>query len=195
MYRRLFLQSIAAMLTVALAPSTIAATATSVDTALISRLRRGGHVILMRHAATVAGIGDPPGFVLGECASQRNLSAAGLADAARIGAAFSRLGIPVDEVLSSRWCRCLDTARVAFGKVAPSPMLDSMFNVNADERDAKLKLLAAWVKRPHGGGNVVLVTHDVNIQALAQQAMRQGEMVVTTARPDGTLEVVGTLRL
>lgn len=165
------------------------------DDALTARLRRGGHLILMRHAATVPGIGDPAGFVLGQCATQRNLSEAGRADALRIGAAFKRLGIPVGEVLSSRWCRCLDTARLAFGMAEPSAMLDSMFNDEPAQRDAKLRQLAAWIKTPPGPGNVVLVTHDVNIQALAQRAVRQGEMVVATPRADGALDVVGTWRL
>ena len=164
--------------------------------ALIARLRRGGHLILMRHAATVPGIGDPDGFVLADCATQRNLSAAGRQDAVRIGAAMQSLGIPVGRVLSSRWCRCLDTARLAFGKVEPAPMLDSMFNDDGAAREAKLRQLAAWLKTPRpAGANVVLVTHDVNIQALAQRTVRQGEMVVATALPDGRLEVVGSWRL
>ena len=166
------------------------------DDVLLARLRRGGHLILMRHAATVPGIGDPDGFVLADCATQRNLSAAGRQDAVRIGAAMQSLGIPVARVLSSRWCRCLDTARLAFGQVAPVPMLDSMFNDDAAAREAKLRQLAAWLKTPRPADtNVVLVTHDVNIQALAQRTVRQGEMVVATALPDGRLEVVGSWRL
>ena len=165
------------------------------DDALIARLRGGGHIILMRHAATVPGIGDPAGFALGQCATQRNLSDAGREDALRTGAAFKRLGIPVGEVLSSRWCRCLDTARLAFGRAVPAPMLDSMFNDEAAQRDAKLRQVAAWLKTPPGADNVVLVTHDVNIQALAQRAVRQGEMVVATRRADGALETIGTWRL
>ena len=97
------------------------------DAALWQRLRGGGHVLLMRHAATDPGIGDPPGFVLERCASQRNLSDAGRRDARRIGDALRRRGIPIGEVLSSRWCRCLDTARLVFGRADPAPMLDSMF--------------------------------------------------------------------
>lgn len=167
----------------------------AVDDVLVAALRRGGHFVLMRHAATEPGIGDPAGFVLGTCATQRNLSASGRDDAVRTGAAFRHLGIPVDTVMSSRWCRCLDTARLAFGQAVPSPMLDSMFNDDAPERAAKLQEVAAWTQTPRGRGNVVLVTHDVNIQALAQRAVRQGEMVVTSARADGGLDVVGTLWL
>ena len=79
--------------------------------ALWRRLREGGHVVLMRHAATVPGVGDPQNFKLGVCATQRNLSDGGREDARRIGAAFRERDVPVSEVLSSRWCRCVDTAR------------------------------------------------------------------------------------
>jgi broad specificity phosphatase PhoE len=107
----------------------------------------------------------------------------------------------VGQVLSSRWCRCLDTARLAFGKAEPAPMLDSMFDDDDAQRAAKLRQLAAWLKATGSGGkgskagNTVLVTHDVNIRALARESLRQGEMVVATARPDGTLEAVGSWRL
>ncbi|MDB5959003.1 MAG: histidine phosphatase family protein [Massilia sp.] len=191
MRRRPFLLRLSAVAGILAAPFKPALAA---DDALVARLRRGGHIILMRHAATVPGIGDPAGFVLSECATQRNLSDAGRADAARIGAAFQRLAIPVGEVLSSRWCRCLDTARLAFGKAEPAPMLDSMFDDGETQRDAKLRQLATWLKTPRGGANTVLVTHDVNIRALAREAVRQGEMVVATARPDGKLGVVGSWR-
>jgi phosphohistidine phosphatase SixA len=193
MRRRLVLSWLATTGLVSIPPAQAADTS---DDALLARLRRGGHIILMRHAATVPGIGDPDGFVLAACATQRNLSEAGRQDAVRIGAAWQGLGIPVGQVLSSRWCRCLDTARLAFGKVELAFMLDSMFNDDAAARQAKLRQFDAWLKTPRpAGANVVLVTHDVNIQALAQRSVRQGEMVVATARPDGRLEVVGSWRL
>ena len=79
-------------------------------------LRGGGLVMLIRHAATEPGLGDPPGFRVEDCATQRNLSEAGRAEARLIGAAFRHRGIPVHRVLSSRWCRCLETGRLAFGR-------------------------------------------------------------------------------
>ena len=68
--------------------------------ALWRRLEAGGHVVLMRHAATVPGVGDPANFKLGACATQRNLSDAGREDARRIGAAFRERAVPVSQVLS-----------------------------------------------------------------------------------------------
>lgn len=160
-------------------------------------LRRGGHVILMRHARTVAGIGDPAGFELGQCATQRNLSEAGRMDAMHIGERFRKSGIPVATVLSSRWCRCLDTARLAFGRAEPAPMLDSMFRDAADARQRKLRDVRAYLGSAKGSatdaGNIVMVTHDVNIQALVGRYMRQGEMVVAAVEADGVLRVIGGL--
>lgn len=156
-------------------------------------LRQGGHVILMRHAMTVAGIGDPPGFELGQCATQRNLSEAGRLDATHIGERFRKNAIPVAIVLSSRWCRCLDTARLAFGRAEPAPMLDSMFLDEADAKKRKLRDVRAYLGSAKGAGNIVMVSHDVNIQALVGRHMRPGEMAVAAVEADGALRVVGTL--
>jgi broad specificity phosphatase PhoE len=160
---------------------------------LWQRLQGGKHVLLVRHAATEPGIGDPPGFALGDCATQRNLSAPGRADAQALGAAVRLHGVPVARVLSSRWCRCQDTARIAFGKVEPAPMLDSMMNDDDNVRSRKLAELRQAVQAWQGPGNLVLVTHDVNIRALTGDKLAQGEMLVATRRPDGSLAVVGRL--
>lgn len=147
-------------------------------------LKQGGQIVLMRHAQTVPGVGDPPGFVLGDCRTQRNLSAKGRADAQRIGAEFRRRAIPVAEVLSSRWCRCIDTAQIAFGKVRPATMLDSVFNDRERSDEEKLAALFDFLaKRPASAGNLVLVTHALNISALTGESVASGEMLVV--RQDG----------
>ncbi|MFN3791438.1 histidine phosphatase family protein [Massilia sp.] len=156
-------------------------------------LQEGGHVLLIRHAATSPGVGDPPGFRLGACSTQRNLSEQGKRDARALGAAFRKRGIPLGPVLSSRWCRCLDTARLAFGRVEEAPMLDSMFRDSEAEARVKtrevLDRAAAWRGNK---ANLVLVTHDVNIRALVNEVVAQGEIVVTRPVPD-RLELVGRL--
>jgi broad specificity phosphatase PhoE len=188
MHRRPFLRWLA----IAAAP--ILPARAAVDPALLALLRRGGHVILMRHAATVPGVGDPAGFVLEQCGTQRNLSATGRQDATRIGAAFTRLGIPVDQVRSSRWCRCLDTATLAFGRVTPEPLLDSLFQEDAGATASKLRAVHAWLATLRLKGNIVLVTHDVNIRALVGNYVEQGDMVVTRILENGALRVAGVLK-
>jgi phosphohistidine phosphatase SixA len=159
------------------------------------RLREGGYVVLMRHAATVPGVGDPENFKLGVCATQRNLSDRGREDARRIGTAFRERHVPVSQVLSSRWCRCVDTAQLAFGRARPESMVDSMFNDDDAARQAKVRALRAYLSARKEAGNLVLVTHDINIRVLVGESLAQGEMVVALAQPDGTLKSVGVLPL
>lgn len=159
--------------------------------ALWQRLQGGGHVVVIRHAATVPGKGDPANFTLGDCSTQRNLSDAGRLDARRLGEAFRTHAIPVGVVLSSRWCRANDTAQLAFGRVVPDPMLDSSGLDDEAGRQRKIAAVRAQVQAYRGGPNLVLVTHETNIKELTGESLAQGEMLVATPKADGSLEVVG----
>jgi len=153
------------------------------DEALRQLVQTPGHVILMRHASA-PGTGDPDGFRLDDCSTQRNLSAAGRTEAAEIGATLRALGVDRAAVFSSRWCRCLDTARgLGRGPVTPLPALDSFYadRTVADERTAALK---AWLAAADVKGPVVLVTHQVNITALTEVVPAQGEWLVALRRGD-----------
>ena len=159
-----------------------------------AQFARGGVAVLLRHAQTEPGIGDPPGFRLDDCATQRNLSAAGREQAQRIGVAFRARQVHVDEVRSSRWCRCLDTARLAFPRhdVQPLEALNSFF----DDRSlapAQTAALRRYVQQL-GRRNAVLVTHMVNIAALAGGGVAMGEAVLVRAASGG-VETVGRLPL
>jgi phosphohistidine phosphatase SixA len=162
------------------------------DDALWARLREGGLIVMMRHA-TAPGVGDPPGFRLGDCATQRNLSAEGRAEARRIGEAFRRNRVPIDEVRSSEWCRCRETAELAFGRYTAWPPINSFFadRVTEPQQTAATRaLMAGW----QGKGNLVLVTHQVNISAASGSFASPGEVVVIQPAGAGRLEVVGRLR-
>lgn len=165
------------------------------DDEVWSALKSGHHVVLIRHAVTEPGSGDPPGFTLGDCATQRNLSDQGRNDARRIGEAFRSRGIPVAQVLSSRWCRCLDTARLAFGSASPTPMLDSMFNDDEQIAKKKIREVHALLAHRPASGNLILVTHNRNILALTGVSPASGEMVVVTPEPVGTLRLIGRIDL
>lgn len=160
------------------------------DAALWDSLKRGGHVILIRHAATDPGVGDPPDFQVEDCATQRNLSAAGRQEATRLGAAFRRHGVPVARVRSSRWCRCLDTARIAFGKAESWPALDNTFEA-PQRREPQMREVRKALSGPLRGGNVVLVTHGVNIQALTGISPATAELVIVS--PGTTLQLIGRI--
>jgi broad specificity phosphatase PhoE len=142
-------------------------------------LAADGCAVLLRHAQTVAGIGDPPGWRLDDCSTQRNLSDAGREEARRFGAEFERRGIGVDEVLSSRWCRCLDTARLAFPRheVRVLEALNSFFAAGST-REAQTGALRAYLARQRPSRRIVLVTHQVNITALTGQSVGMGEALL-----------------
>ena len=129
-------------------------------------LQAGGVVAVLRHARA-PGTGDPPAFKLGDCATQRNLSSEGREQARRIGAQFVANGIVVGRVLSSEWCRCLETARIASAHpIEPFPPLNSFFanqDVGGTQTRAAQELIDGWRSQP---GVLVLVTHQVNITAL-----------------------------
>lgn len=163
------------------------------DEAIWSQLRQGGHVILMRHAVTVSGVGDPPNFMLGDCSTQRNLSAQGRDDARRIGRIFRDRAIPVEEVWTSRWCRCIDTALLAFDNTKTMPMLDSIFNDDAKRAEAKTADAMRAIPRSGLKGNLVLVSHQQNIQALTGESLSSGEMLVARMDQAGRLKLLGRL--
>ena len=162
------------------------------DDAVWAELKQGNRVAFIRHAQTVSGIGDPEGFVIGDCATQRNLSEGGRADAKAIGEAFRRRGIPVAQVLSSRWCRCLDTARLAFSTVKPVVMLDSMFNDRVKPDEEKRLELHAYMDKWKAPGNLVLVTHAQNIQRMTGVSPGSGEIIVTRYEA-GRFQVTGRI--
>ncbi|HEY4999282.1 MAG TPA: histidine phosphatase family protein, partial [Usitatibacter sp.] len=99
------------------------------------RLRRGGLVLLMRHAATGSTLGDPPGFRLDDCATQRNLSAQGREEAKRAGAHLRERRVPIARVYTSPWCRCRETAMLAFGHAEEWDPLSSVFDMPGREAE------------------------------------------------------------
>lgn len=157
-----------------------------------SALRQGGHIALVRHA-TAPGTGDPPGFRLEDCATQRNLSPAGRAQAKAIGANLRWHGVHVDRVYSSQWCRCLETARLlGLGEVVPLPPLNSFFASPESETAQMAELRARLADQPRAGA-LVLVTHQVVITALTGVVPRSGEIVVARPVAGGGLALVGRI--
>lgn len=159
-------------------------TAAEAEEAAWRLLKQPGAIVLFRHA-NAPGVGDPAGFVPGDCATQRNLDERGRAEARAIGESFREQGIEVGLVLTSQWCRAKETAELAFpGRVREEPAFNSFFGNRADEPVATaraLAILAGW----QGPGVLVIVTHQVNITALTGVAPRPGEGVVVGAGQGG----------
>jgi len=163
------------------------------EAALWAALREGGHVALMRHAIA-PGVGDPAGFRLDDCTTQRKLSAQGRAQARAIGERFRANGITTAAVFSSQWCRCLDTAReLALGEVVAFPGLNSFFADRGEEARHTAAVRALIGERARSPLPLVLVTHQVNITALTGVFPASGEIIVL--RVDGdTPSVAGRIR-
>jgi phosphohistidine phosphatase SixA len=162
------------------------------DEAVWALLRTGGQVVLIRHAITTPGVGDPDGMRLDACQSQRNLTDAGRAHARRVGEAVRARGVAVDRVLSSPWCRCLETARLAFGRAETWGALGNLFG-RPDNRAEQVRQMRALVGEPRAVGNLVLVTHGSTIAALTGFNPDTAEMVVLTPQGQGRFAVAGRL--
>jgi phosphohistidine phosphatase SixA len=153
-------------------------------------LAAGGQVVMIRHAITTPGSGDPAGMRLDDCKTQRNLTDQGRRHAREIGEAFRSRAIAVERVLSSPWCRCLETGRLAFGAAEPRSALANLFGRHAQEAwqvDAMRKLVADH----RGPGNLVLVSHGSTISALTGISPAPAELVVLSPGEGGAFRVVG----
>jgi len=150
-----------------------------------------GGIVLFRHTLA-PGTGDPGNFEIGNCDTQRNLNGQGRADAALIGEVFRERGIEVGKVLTSQWCRCWQTAELAFpGNWEEEPAFNSFFG-NRSRGPAQTAqaqdILMSW----EGPGALVVVTHQVNITALTNIFPSSGEGIILRREPEGP-DVVGRL--
>jgi broad specificity phosphatase PhoE len=166
--------------------------AAQADEALWQLLAGGGQVIFLRHAATTPGVGDPPGFRLEDCATQRNLSAEGRAQARRLGDALKAHRVPVGEVLSSPWCRCIETAKLAIGQSTTWTPLSNLFG-RAENAASQVKALRARIGAWRGKGNLVLVSHGSTALALTGEHPAMNEMLVLSPRGGSEFRLEGRL--
>ncbi|MEW9921302.1 histidine phosphatase family protein [Marimonas sp. MJW-29] len=152
-------------------------------------LRLPGAIAIMRHALA-PGTGDPAQFALRDCSTQRNLDARGRAQAAAIGEALRKRGIAFDKVLSSQWCRTLETAELLdLGPVIEAPSLNSFFG-DYSTRDRQTAETLELLRETEG--RLMLVTHQVNISAIAGRSTRSGEVLVIRLTGRGA-EVLGSI--
>jgi phosphohistidine phosphatase SixA len=171
----------------------LAASPARADEALWAALADGGHVALMRHAYA-PGTGDPENFRLEDCRTQRTLDEAGRDQARRTGQAFRERGVEIAQVLSSRWCRCLETAGLlGLGLVRPFAPLDSFFGERARGPDQTEAVRALLADADASGPSLVMVTHQVNITALTGIFPRSGEIVVLRLGGPEIFETIGAI--
>jgi broad specificity phosphatase PhoE len=168
-----------------------AASSARADEAVWAALRAPDAVVVLRHSYA-PGAFDPPDARLDDCSTQRNLDAAGRAQAARIGAAFRARGVEVGPVLSSPRCRCLDTARLAFGRGESWEPLQGALR-DAARRQRQVAAIRARLATHRGARPLVLVTHGSVVTDLTGLSVRMGELVVLRRGPDGQHVPAGQL--
>ncbi len=166
------------------------------DDALLLRELRAGAALLMRHTQTTAGVGDPPGWRLDQCSTQRNLDQRGTAHAGRIGRWFAEQRLAVTTVRNSPWCRTRDTARLAFGRSEDWPALANIFE-DRSGADRQADAVRQFVRSMKPGELAVLVSHGVTIAHIVGGglALATGESVLVRAGAtvDARLVVLGRL--
>ena len=148
---------------------------------LINQMKEGGKLIFIRHAYA-PGSGDPNNFNLNDCLTQRNLSEEGKEQAKSIGKFFIKNEIKIDKVLSSEWCRCKETAKIAFKDYTTKSFLNSFYSSKfAKNKDKQVKALKEYIKnyKNNNNENLVLVTHYVLISEILNYGSSSGEIVVS----------------
>ncbi len=158
---------------------------------LMNQLEDGGKLIFIRHAYA-PGNGDPNNFNLNDCSTQRNLNSDGRKQAKDIGEFFRENKISIYKVLSSEWCRCKETANIAFKEFSTNSFLNSFYSSKyAKNRDKQVEALYDYVKKFKSNQNLIFVTHYVLISEVLNYGPSSGEIVVS----DKNFNILGTIEI
>ena len=158
---------------------------------LLNQFKDGGKLIFIRHAYA-PGSGDPNNFKLNDCSTQRNLSEDGRRQAKYIGEFFKKNKIQIDKVLSSEWCRCKETAKIAFNDFSTNNFLNSFYSSKyAKNKTKQIEELDNYVQQLKSNQNIVLVTHYVLISEVLNYAPSSGEIVVS----DKNFNIIGSIEI
>lgn len=162
------------------------------DDALWARLAEGGKVVLMRHAAVVEGgdslLRDP------SCKGERNLSDKGRQQAKALGERFRARDIPVETVHHSPYCRTAETAKLAFGKGSEAAYLTLLEALSAEAQAAQTAALNQVIASHAGKGNLVLVTHEPNINAVSFEMVKPADFIVLQPKGGSEFEELGIIK-
>ena len=146
---------------------------------LINELKEGGKIIFIRHAYA-PGNGDPENFDKKDCSTQRNLNKDGIEQSKKIGQFFIKNQIIINEIFSSEWCRCKDTAKYAFDKFKTFDALNSFYQAKFfKNKDKQIKDLKKFIKTWDDDKNLILVTHYVVISEMLGVGVNSGEIIVS----------------
>jgi len=146
---------------------------------LVNLLQDGNKIILIRHAYA-PGTGDPKNFKINDCSTQRNLNNEGIIQSKKIGNFFLKNRIQIDKVLSSEWCRCKDTAKLAFNEYSTFNALNSFYDPRfKNNKDKQISELKDYINNWKSKKNLVLITHFVIISEIFNVSAKSGEIIVS----------------
>ena len=169
-------------------PSTIKA---DLNQELSLELKKGGKLIFIRHAYAPGG-GDPENFDINNCDTQRNLSEEGRSQAKKIGNFFIEKNVPIFKVFSSEWCRCKETAELAFTNFETKDFLNSFFSAKfANNKHKQMLDLKNYIDKFKGNKNLIFVTHYVVISEALDYAPSSGEIVIA----DKNFNKIGSIEI
>ena len=163
------------------------------DDALWTALKQGGKVVLMRHAAVDRSSGNPMLHTPGDCGKELKLSPLGREQAKRVGEMFRARGIFTGDVLASPYCRTMDTGRLAFGNVKPSEAMRLIEGIGAREIERINAQAMRLIGSYKGKANLILVTHQPNIEAIALESVEPASMLVLQPKGGSDFDVLGRL--
>lgn len=158
---------------------------------IIDELQQGGKLIFIRHAYAPGG-GDPDNFNINDCSTQRNLNDKGKDQSKKIGNFFRENNILLENIYSSEWCRCKETALIAFKNFEKKGFLNSFFSEKfAKNKNNQIKELKKFIKDWNGKQNLVFVTHYVVISEILNYASSSGEIVIANKK----FKIIDTIQI
>ena len=156
---------------------------------VLTSLKEGGKIIFIRHALA-PGNGDPENFDLNDCSTQRNLNQRGIEQSKIIGSIFNKNQIKIENVYSSEWCRCIDTAKFAFNNYETFSALNSFYDIRFEANEERqINQLKEFINQWNGKENIIFVTHFVVISSMLNIGTSSGEIVIT----DKNLNIIGSI--
>ena len=156
---------------------------------VLTSLKEGGKIIFIRHALA-PGNGDPENFDLNDCSTQRNLNQRGIEQSKFIGNIFNKNQIKIENVYSSEWCRCIDTAKFAFNNYETFSALNSFYDIRFEANEERqITQLKEFINQWNGKENIIFVTHFVVISSMLNIGTSSGEIVIT----DKNLNIIGSI--
>ncbi|MBD1141385.1 histidine phosphatase family protein [Pelagibacterales bacterium SAG-MED39] len=161
------------------------------ETQILDNLKKGGNIIFIRHAYAPGG-GDPENFDINDCLTQRNLNDQGREQSKKIGDFFVENQIPIDTVISSEWCRCKETAFIAFKNFKTKNFLNSFYSIKFEKnKKNQMRNLKKYIDKWNSDKNLVLVTHYVVISEAIEYASSSGEIVIS----DKNFKKIGNIKI